>query len=73
MDNAELFQLTARLRRLYPRSEDVLSVCEHLERLVKSATMIKDAELLKSYPPKRDRAAYMRNYRHAKAQEGKAG
>jgi hypothetical protein len=54
MDRTALFQLTARLRRAFPRQGDVLSVCDEAERL---ATTIGSRE------PKRDRAAYMRAWR----------
>lgn len=65
MDRTELFQLTARLRRTFPRHGDVLVLCDEAERLAVPAP----TETFRSNPetglfrPKRDRAAYMRDWR----------
>lgn len=63
MDRSELFQLTARLRRAFPRVMDVLSICDEAERLSVPAARPSPAGVS---GPKRDRAAYMRSYRARK-------
>ena len=37
MELADLYQLVGRLRRQFPRREDVLDVCNEVERLVRDA------------------------------------
>lgn len=71
MDNAELVQLLARLKRTFPRQPDVLAVCDVVEGMMKTVRQLLDAQALRSDPsglsgPKRDRAAYMRDYRSGK-------
>jgi hypothetical protein len=57
MEKTALFELTARLRRAFPRVLDVLLICDEAERLANARAV---PERVK---PKRDRAAYMRNWR----------
>lgn len=67
MDNIELFQLTARLRRFFPRHIDILALCDEAERLVRKPPVIdlrENAGMRGAMSEaKRDRAAYMRAYR----------
>jgi hypothetical protein len=63
MDRAELFAMTARLRRSFPRHGDVLAVCDEVERL---ARVDEKPSVTIGGHPKRDRAAYMRDYRAKK-------
>jgi len=56
MTKSELFELTKRLRRTFPRVMDVLDLCGEAERLALAGQPIAKG-------PKRDRAAYMRDWR----------
>jgi hypothetical protein len=55
-DRSAIFEATARLRRQFPRSEDVLLICAEAERVVNAGRGA----------PKRDRAGYMREWRARK-------
>jgi hypothetical protein len=59
----ETVQMIGRLRRMFSRHADVLRLCSELERLdrVQQPALVKPPTGDK--PPKRDRAAYMRDYR----------
>lgn len=72
MDRSELFQLTARLRRAFPRHADVLAICDEAESLSRKGMVpvVSNTEpsemrprLITGAAPKRDRAAYMKGYR----------
>ena len=56
MNRHELFELTKRLRRAMPRHVELLSLCDEAERLAVAGEPVRKG-------PKRDRAAYMRDWR----------
>jgi hypothetical protein len=67
--DADLFLLTARLRRAQPRNADVLKLCERAEKLAhgRPASAVANA----ANKPKCHRAAYMRTYmRQRRAKQG---
>lgn len=63
MSNAATLAAIARLRRSQPRNADTMLVCEELEKRLVTARNHADGNVTK---PKRDRAAYMREYRKRK-------
>lgn len=56
MTKSELFELTKQLRRSFPRAVPILDLCDEAERLVLAGEAPRRG-------PKRDRAAYMRDWR----------
>lgn len=70
MDPVEIVQLVTRLRRTFSRQPDVLNACALLERLAAGPARVEPVATPAHLPagpapdrPKRDRAAYMRDYR----------
>lgn len=64
----DLFALTAKLRRNFPRLAEVLALCDEAERLSHASVtngVTSHVTILKGYvtKPRRGRAAYMREYR----------
>jgi hypothetical protein len=79
MELLELYQLTGRLRRQFPRVQDVLDVCDELERLLRvTAKPVNKAGKLSVTAPivtpvnatKRNMTEYMREYRKRKRLAG---
>ena len=66
MERSELFGLTARVRRTFPRQPDLLALCDEVERLAAASAAQKQVAGRAGSTPKRNRAAYMRGYRASK-------
>lgn len=71
LSSADLFALTARLRRNFPRHAEVLALCDEAERLSHASVTngvtshVTNVTSQNGYvtKPRRDRSAYMREYR----------
>ena len=78
MLDCELIVLIGRIRRAMPRNADVMVLCNELEGRVVTPVVTPAEVVASNQPcnqrnqPKRDRAAYMRSYRAARREEGRA-
>jgi len=74
LDRAAIIALIGRIRRAMPRNADVMVLCNELEgRVVTPAEVVASNQPCNQRnQPKRDRAAYMRSYRAARREEGRA-
>ena len=69
LDRAAIIALIGRIRRAMPRNADVMVLCNELEGRVVTP-VVTPAEVVASNQP--NRAAYMRSYRAARREEGRA-
>ena len=78
LDRAAIIALIGRIRRAMPRNANVMVLCNELERRVITPVVTPTEVVTSNQPcnqrnqPKRDRAAYMRSYRAARREEGRA-
>ena len=74
LGRAAIIALIGRIRRAMPRNADVMVLCNELEgRVVTPAEVVASNQPCNQRnQPKRDRAAYMRSYRAARREEGRA-
>jgi hypothetical protein len=78
LDRAAIIALIGRIRRAMPRNADVMVLCNELEGRVVTSVVTPAEVVTSNQPrnqrnqPKRDRAAYMRSYRAARREEGRA-
>jgi hypothetical protein len=56
----EIAHIIGRVRRAMPRNDDVMTLCDELERRLVTRVV---TPVVTAVTPKRDRAEYMRQYR----------